>query len=84
MRAGFDLLEIWADQLAEEKIFDPGLDSLQTVIEGLPGSSSGRADLTRGERIELRHQWKDFLGKHADVIRRGKKFKIGDPALTPR
>jgi len=81
--AGFDLLDTWADRLTEEHLHGLALDSLQTVIEGLPGSSSGRTDLTRGERIELRDQWKAFLAKHADEIRGGKKFKVGDPALTP-
>jgi hypothetical protein len=57
---------------------------LQKVIEGLPRGSSGRTDLTRGERIELREEWKNFLSKHSEEIRQGKKFKIDDPALTPR
>ena len=81
--AGCDLLTIWADRLTEEQLYGLALDSLQTVIEGLPGSSSGRTDLTRSERIELRNQWKTFLAKHADEIRQGKKFKLDDPALTP-
>jgi hypothetical protein len=68
--AGFDLLNVWADRL-------------QTVVAGLPGSSSGRTDLTRSERIELKNQWKTFLAKHADEIRQGKKYTIDDPALTP-
>ncbi len=80
---GFDLLATWADRLDEEKLYGLALDSLQTVIEGLPGSSSGRTDLTRGERIELRNQWKTFLAKHAEEIRQGNKFKVDDPALTP-
>jgi hypothetical protein len=81
--AGFDLQNIWADRLAEEHLYGLALDSLQTVIEGLPGGSTGRTDLTRGERIELRNQWKTFLTKHADELRSGKKFKVDDPALTP-
>jgi hypothetical protein len=81
--AGFDLQDIWADRLAEEHLYGLALDSLQTVIEGLPGGSTGRTDLTRGERIELRNQWKTFLTKHADELRSGKKFKVDDPALTP-
>jgi hypothetical protein len=80
---GFNLFDAWVDRLAEEHLCDLALDNLQTIIEGLPGSSSGRTDLTRGERIELRNQWRNFLDKHADEIRSGKKFKLGDPALTP-
>jgi hypothetical protein len=82
--AGFDLLDTWANRLPEEHLYGLALDSLQTVIDGLPGSSSGRTDLTRGERIELRDQWKNFLSKHAEDIRRGKKFKVGGPELTPQ
>jgi hypothetical protein len=81
--AGYDLLDIWADRLSEEGLYALGLDSLQTVIEGLPGGWTGRTDLNRAERLELRDQWKSFLAKHADEIRAGKKFKTDDPALTP-
>ena len=81
--AGFDLLDTWADRLTEEHLYGLALDCLQTVVEGLPGSSSGRTDLTRGERIELRNQWKRFLAEHVTEIRAGKKFKLEDPALTP-
>jgi len=69
--------------LTDEKLYGIALDSLQTVIVGLPGGSSGRTDLTREERIELRNQWETFLAKHADEIRQGKKFKVDDPALSP-
>jgi hypothetical protein len=81
--SGYDLLETWADRLNEQHLYGLALDSLQTVIEGLPGSWSGRTDLTRGERIELCNQWKRFLAEHAGGIRAGKKFKLEDPALTP-
>jgi hypothetical protein len=81
--SGYDLLEIWADRLNEQHLYGLALDSLQTVIEGLPGSWSGRTDLTRGERIELFNQWKRFLAEHAGRIRAGKKFKLEDPVLTP-
>jgi hypothetical protein len=79
----YELLDVWAERLAEEELYGLALDSLQTVIEALPGSSSGRTDLTRDERIELRTRWRDFLTKHASELRNGKKFKIGDPAITP-
>jgi hypothetical protein len=39
--------------------------------------------LSRAERIELRKQWRLFLVKHGAEIRAGKKFKVGDPELTP-
>lgn len=81
--AGFDLLDAWADRLTEERLCGLALDILQTVIEGLPGSSTGPTDLTRGERIALRTEWKLFLTKNAEEIRKGKKFKVGDPALSP-
>ena len=81
--AGYDLLETWADRLNEEHLYGLALDSLQTVIEGLPGSSSGRTDLTRGERIGLHSEWKRLLAQHAGEIRAGKRFKLEDPALTP-
>ena len=38
--AGFDLLEVWADRLAEEHLYNLALDSLQTVLE-VPAGNSG-------------------------------------------
>jgi hypothetical protein len=81
--AGFALLDIWSDRLSEEKLTGLALDTLQTVIDEMPKSWGGRTDLTRGERLELRDQWKSFLAKHGDEIRSGKRFKTGDPILTP-
>jgi hypothetical protein len=80
--AGFDLLETWADRLVEEHLYNLALDSLQTVLE-VPGSNSGRTDLSREERLELRQQWQEFLSRHADEIRAGKRFQVSDPAVTP-
>ena len=79
--AGYDLLEVWADRLDNETLSPIALDYLQTVFEGLPGGWSGRTDLSRNERLELRKQWKAFLAGHAADIRAGKKFKLFDPAV---
>ncbi len=81
--AGYDLLETWADRLDNETLYPIALDNLQTVLEGLPGGWSGRTDLGRPERLELRKQWKAFLAEHAAEIRAGKKFKLSDPAVRP-
>lgn len=81
--AGMDLLNIWADRLAEEGLGELALDNLQSVIDELPNGWSGRTDLPREERIEMRNQWKEFLARHALEIRVGKRFKLDDPALTP-
>lgn len=80
---GFDLLTTWADRLGDEDLYPLALDALQTVVEGLPGSHSGRTDLTRTERLELRRQWQEFLTLHADGLKQGKRFGVGDPALKP-
>ena len=81
--AGYDLLDVWADRLDDETLYPIAMDNLQTVLEGLPGSYGGRTDLGRTERLELRKQWKAFLGEHAADIRAGKKFKLPDPAVQP-
>ena len=81
--AGFDLFDSCADRLSDEHLYGIALDSLQTVIEGLSNSHTGRTDLTRAERLELRKQWKAFLARHADEIRAGKRFKVGDATVTP-
>lgn len=81
--AGFDLLEAWANRLNEEHLYGLALESLATIIRGLPSGYSGRTDLTRAERLELQKQWKEFLTNHADEIRQGKCFKITDPLVRP-
>lgn len=81
--AGYDLLEVWAERLNEEHLYGLELDTLQTVVDGLPGSSAGRTDQPRGERIELRRFWWEFLKERGTELRAGKKFNPEDPALTP-
>ncbi len=81
--AGLELLTTWAERLGDEDLYGLALDNLQTVIDGLPGSSSGRTDLTRSERLALRARWKEFLSHHAAELQHGRRFKVGDPALSP-
>lgn len=81
--AGFELLEVWSDRLNEERLYQIALDSLQTVLEVPSGGYSGRTDLSRAERLKLRKAWKEFLDRHGEAIRGGKRFKLSDPAVTP-
>jgi len=81
--AGVELLTTWADRLGDEDLYGLALDSLQSVIEGLPGGSSGRTDLSRSERLALRARWKELLSRHAAELQKGRRFKLGDPALSP-
>jgi hypothetical protein len=80
--AGVELLDACADRLDDEHLYPSALDYLQKVFEGLPGGgSSGRTDLNRTERLELRKQWKAFLSAHNAEFRDGKRIKITDPAV---
>lgn len=81
--AGSELLATWADRLGDEDLYELALDNLQAVIEGLPGGSSGRSDLSRSERLALRAKWKEFLSRHAAELQKGRRFKLTDPALSP-
>jgi hypothetical protein len=81
--ARYEMLETWATRLAEEAHYEQGLDNLQTVVAGLPNGWSRRHEPTRSERIALRTHWQQFLSVHAAELRAGKKFQVGDPALTP-
>jgi hypothetical protein len=81
--ARYDVLEIWADRLGDETLYPLALDNLQTVFEGLPHAWSGRTDLSRDERLELRRQWKTFLTAHAEDLRVGKKLRLTDPEVPP-
>jgi len=63
-------------------MFELALDSLQKLIEKLPGSYGGNGP-SRAEKIEICKLWKQFLTDHATEIRNGKLFKIGDPDLKP-
>jgi len=77
------ILEVWADRLADADIYPLALDALQQVLDVPSGGYSGRTDLSRSERLQLRKEWKKFLALHADEIRAGKRFKLSDPAVTP-
>ncbi|NCA82223.1 MAG: HEAT repeat domain-containing protein [Opitutae bacterium] len=81
--AGFDLLEIWTDRLGDERLYLLALDSLQTALDVPAGNHSGRTDLSRAERLALRTAWKEFLARHADDLRAGRRFKVDDPAVSP-
>ncbi len=80
---GLALLEVWADRLADANLYHLALDALQNVLDVPSGGYSGRSDLRRAERLQLRKAWKAFLALHADEIRAGKRFKLSDPAVTP-
>lgn len=80
--AGFALLSVWAERLAEKHLYSLALDTLQTVLEVPNGGHSGRTDLSRAERLELRRAWKEFLALHGDEIRRGRRFSLDDAAVT--
>jgi len=80
---GLALLEVWTDRLADAGIYLLALDALEKVLDVPSGSHSGRTDLSRAERLQLRKAWKEFLALHADEIRAGKRFKLSDPAVTP-
>ncbi len=77
------LLEAWADRLADKTVYPLALDGLQSVLVVPSGSYSGRTDLPRAERLQLREAWKAFLVQNADAIRAGKRFEVSDPAVTP-
>ena len=81
--AGFDLLETWSDRLGEERLYPLALDSLQTALDVPAGNHSGRTDLPRAERLALRTAWEDFLARHADDLRAGRRFNVDDPAVSP-
>lgn len=76
-----ELRNAWVERLPDESLFDVALGYLEHVIDGPPRGSSGRTDLTRKERIALRDEWRRFLTEHADALRDGQKFKLGDPSL---
>jgi HEAT repeats len=76
------LLELWAERLADAKLYHHALDVLQKVLTVPSGGAGGRTDLSRAERLELLKAWKKFLTLHVDKIRTGKRFKLNDPAVT--
>lgn len=76
LKAGFEAWEVWADRLADETIYPIALDQLQLVFENVPGSYTGRTDLSREERLELRRQWQKFLAAHEAELRAGNKFLL--------
>jgi len=78
--AGYELLDILADRLSEEGLYNDALTHISSAIfkDRPSGISTGRTDFTRAQRLALRNTWKQFLAKHADEIKQGKKFKLDD------
>jgi len=84
--ASYELLDAWADRLAEDQIYSLALENLDTIIDRNPQAwldQTGLSTKTRGDRIAFRRAWKTFLAEHANELRQGKKFKSNDPALSP-
>ncbi len=74
---------ICANRLPEDGFLQLSLDVLAQNIEGLGGGSSGRSDLSRGERLALRDAWLRFLSQNAAALKSGKRFHYQDPAVRP-
>ena len=79
---GYDFLDAWTERLADERLYPLALDALQTRIDVPNGGCSGRTDLGRAERLELRKAWKTFLTLHAEEIRQGKRIPRDDATVT--
>lgn len=81
----FELLEAWADRLADEQISNLALENLNSILDRRSGSWLDQSSLgkSRGERLALRRAWKAFLARHAEDLRAGKKFSPNDPELSP-
>lgn len=83
--ANYDLLDAWADRLADEQLCPWALNQLVSIIERNPQAWLDQSGLsnTRGGRLALRRAWKAFLARHETEIRQGKKFKADNPELSP-
>jgi hypothetical protein len=81
--AGGPLLAAWADRLSDSSLWSDALDFLQQRTVAWDHGWGGRTDLTREERLELRGHWRTFLEQHGATIAAGKRYAIGDPAITP-
>ena len=72
---------LWTSRLHEVDHTMLMLNQLMFVLESNGGGSSGLPDATEAKRLQKR--WERFTKKHAKRIRKGKKFTLDDPALTP-
>lgn len=75
------IAKTWVARLDEEGMTQLMIDQLLFVLDQRGGGSSGVPDAAEGAR--LKKVWTAWLGKHADAVRAGRRFALGDPALTP-
>jgi hypothetical protein len=78
--ARFEALAIAIERLDEKGMAANSLQQLSTVVQARPGSWGGSLDLGRA-RV-LKRRWRAFLHGHSKELKAGRRFKIGDPALS--
>jgi hypothetical protein len=81
----FERVEIWVSRLDEDGMAAECLDRLANlVIADLSGyGHPSRDGLGADEGKACKQHWTKFLKEHGAELREGKRFKLGDPALTP-
>lgn len=75
----YEVLQIWAERMADEAYLHQAVDMLQDVVALDMGSKGLMPD--QAGRLEVSALWKAFLTEHAAELKESKRFKIGDPAL---
>jgi hypothetical protein len=76
--------EAWqalANRLDEPKLTCKLLVHLSKVVEGAAGNG-WRDELPAGEPARLKERWRAWLAEHETELRTGKRFKVGEAALT--
>lgn len=74
------IAKTWVARLDEEDMTLPMLEQLLFVFDSSGHGSSGVPDAAEGAR--LKRVWTAWLREHGAVVRAGKRFALGDPALT--
>jgi hypothetical protein len=87
-----EALEVLASRIADTNAGWDCFWLVTTSVVDLKGASFGSFDVIDSEKIKggkastadgTRARWIDFLKRHREAIQAGRKFKPGDPELTP-
>jgi hypothetical protein len=80
--ARVDVVRISAERMHEPDMLSDAMTSFSMIVQH-SGSRGGNNNISRDEVLAIQQAWLEFLDEHFDEIQAGKRFEIGDPALTP-
>ncbi len=78
-----EVARVLASRLDEDGMLEHCIGYLENLVVDHSGGTSLSDHASRERLKRLKTRWTEFLNEHADDVKAGKLFRIGDPTLTP-